>query len=131
MNKRNIYRRLEQLEARALQASKEPSVMIVTWDDAEEDDSTSVIGPERFERIAARACLYPVSSPDSIRLVFAGRTTSSLYGCGPNDWSVWLEPPAGCKEGERVDDSEELGRLGVGVAEATDTFEVTGSVTAR
>ena len=38
----------------------------------------------------------------------------------PDGRSVWLEPPAGCKEGERVDYREDPGPCGDGVAETTD-----------
>jgi len=107
MNKRSLYRRIEQLESQARQASQKPFVMIVTYDDAAQDDPTPLMGPERMDRIAARARLYPRSSPESIILAFAGRTTSSLYSRGPDGGSVWLEPPAGCKEGEPTDDTEE------------------------
>jgi hypothetical protein len=126
MIKRDLYKRLERLETRALVAADAAGIRLVFVNDGTPGGLTCVRGPdgrhvwwnppegckvgdllEDRDKPASR--LFPARVPCGMRVIFVaardGREAGPTTVIGPDGRHVWREPPEGCKEGELIEDS--------------------------
>ena len=133
MTNRNLYKRLERLEARALAVSAPDGFRLVMVNGGTPGGLTSVRGPdgrdvwwnppegckvgellENSDSPEARSLRGMV--PDEMRIVFMaardGREAGPTTSRGPDGRLVWLEPPEGSRVGEPIEDhlTRSLGR---------------------
>ena len=123
MISRNLYKRLERLEARALAASGRGGIR-VAFVNSGSARPACVIGPDgRYvwwkppEGCKVGKLVEDSDNPETggfltgadrlllVQFVAPGRSAEPTTVMGPDGRLVWLEPPEGCKEGEPIEDS--------------------------
>ncbi len=118
MNTKNLYRRLERLEALALAVRSSGRVRVL-FVDGDPKNPTTMVGPDGqlvwWRPPEGRKMGEPLKGNLGTRMLRTGglHEIVVMFGTGmdgpttvigPNGRLVWLKPPEGCKEGETVDE---------------------------